>query len=139
MKKTRFLFIALLLQLSVSLSQNQKTFQPPPSVMNPPPQAHFSWSNACFGDTTCFVNQSILANSYTWTVTADTVNPFGVHYSHIVKKAANDSIFCFYFDKIGTYSVTLNCFDNHYDSLTEVISIDTIPTVSFYFFGCRNA
>jgi PKD repeat protein len=120
-------------------AQNQKNaLTPPPSVMNPPPQAHFSWSNACFGDTTCFVNQSILANTYTWTVAADSLNFFGVHVKYILKKAYNDSILCYYFNKIGSYSVTLTCYDNHYDSITEVISIDTAHAVSFYFFGCRN-
>jgi len=138
LKLIGIVFFSLL--ASMLLAQNKRNaLIPPPSVMNPPPQAHFSWSNACFGDTTCFVNQSILANTYTWTVTADSTNLFGAHIKYVVKKAYNDSIFCFYFNKTGSYSVTLTCYDNHYDSITEVISIDTVPDVSFYFFGCRNA
>ncbi|MEO8762181.1 MAG: PKD domain-containing protein, partial [Bacteroidia bacterium] len=139
MKHLKFIFIILfVLQASMSFAQKEKQIYQPPSVTNLPPQAHFSWSNACFGDTTCFVNQSILANTYTWTVIGDSVNLFGTHFKHVLKKAFNDSIFCYYFDKIGSYSVTLTCYDNHLDSITEVVSIDTIPSVSFYYFGCKD-
>ena len=140
MKQLKFILIILFsLQLSVVFSQNKKNaLTPPPSVMNPPPQAHFSWSNACLGDTTCFVNQSILANTYTWTVFGDSVNLFGTHFKHVLKKSYNDSIFCYYFDQPGNYSVELFCYDNHVDSITQTISIDTITKVSFYYFGCRD-
>lgn len=130
-------FIPLFFNAAMLISQNKKVISPPP-LTNPPPQAHFSWVNACFGDTTCFVNQSILANTYTWTVFEDTLNTFGFPVKKVLQKGYNDSIFCYRFYKIGTFYVTLTCFDNHWDSITEVVNIDTMSKLSFYYFGCRD-
>ncbi|MHB8261169.1 MAG: PKD domain-containing protein [Bacteroidia bacterium] len=138
MKVIKYIFFSALLLNAISvLSQNNKVIPPPP-LMNPPPQAHFSWFNACFGDTTCFVTQSILCPTYTWTVSKDSVNVFGFHTKKIIQTTYNDSIMCYNFNKIGTYSVELRCYDNHLDSLTQTISIDSIMSLSFYYFNCRD-
>ena len=128
-----------MVQVSYIFSQNERNaLTPPPSVMNPPPQAHFSWSNGCLGDTTCFINQSILANTYTWTIAEDSATQHGGHVIKTLYKSFNDSILCYYFNKAGNYSVTLTCYDNHWDSITQIISIDTISKLSFYYVGCRD-
>src|ERR1017187_3528886 len=130
-------YFALLLHATSIFSQNKKVIPPPP-LMNPPPQPHFSWSSARFGDITCFTNQSILCNTYTWTVSEDSVNMFGFPVKKVLQVTYNDSIMCYHFYKIGTYSVELRCYDNHLDSLTQTISIDSIMSLSFYYFGCRD-
>jgi PKD repeat protein len=129
-------FFALFLNTTSIVSQNKKVIPPPP-ITNPAPQAHFSWTNACFGDSTCFYNQSILCDTYTWTVMWDTVNIFGFPIKDSVN-AYDDSVMCYHFDKIGTFWVTLNCYDNHWSKITQVISIDSLMSLSFYYFGCRD-
>ena len=101
-----------------------------PSPMNLPPEPHFSWINSCLGDTTCFINQSIRAYSYTWTVTG------AVPGAPILYQAYDDSIMCYHFPQAGTYSVTLTCYDNHLDSIIVPITIDTVTQASFSYIHC---
>ena len=119
-------------------SQNQRN-NSAPSPLNLPPDPHFSWTNSCVGDTTCFINQSIRAYSYTWTITADTsTNPLDSIPAQVLYKAYNYSVICYCFSKPGTYSVTLTCDDSHIDSITVPISIDTITKAGFSFIHCAN-
>ena len=129
--------IMLLFSATNIVSQNKKFISPPP-FMNPSPQAHFSWVNDCSGDTICFYNQSILCPTYTWTVFVDTIGLFGFPHKKILQKSVNDSINCFHFNGVGTFSITLLCYDNHVDSLTQTINIDSTMALSFYYFNCRD-
>jgi len=138
MKLVKYIvFFVSLLDATSIISQNKKVIPPSPPT-NPPPQAHFSWINDCSGDTICFYNQSILCPTYTWTVFVDTIGLFGLPHPKVLQKTVNDSVNCFYFNGIGTYSITLTCYDNHLDSLTQAISIDSVMSLSFYYFGCRD-
>lgn len=143
MKLLKYIVFSILILSAVNVvSQNKRVLLPPP-INNPPPQAHFSWINDCSGDTLCFYNQSILCPTYTWTVFVDTIGLFGFPHKKVLQKTVNDSINCFYFNKfypnkVGTFSVTLTCYDNHLDSLTQVISLDSLMSVSFYYFNCRD-
>jgi PKD repeat protein len=130
-------FFVLLFNTTTIVSQNNKV-PPSPPIKNPPPQAHFSWINDCSGDTICFYNQSILCPTYTWTVFVDTLGLFGFSHKKVLQKTVNDSVNCYYFNGIGTFSITLTCYDNHLDSLTQVISIDSSMSLSFYYFNCRD-
>ncbi len=130
-------FITLLFNATGIVSQNKRVPTPPP-IENPPPQAHFSWINDCSGDTICFYNQSILCPTYTWTVFIDTIGLFGFPHPKVLKKTVNDSVNCFHFNGVGTFSITLTCYDNHLDSLTQSIHIDSLMTLSFYYFNCRD-
>lgn len=123
---------------SVSFSQNKKNHSTPPSPQNLPPENHFTWINTCYGDTTCFINQSLRSNSYTWTVLGDTVNIFGIHHTQVLYNNTTDSIICYHFTTPGTYTVCFNAFDNHIDSIYPTITIDTITKADFEFIHCAN-
>ena len=132
------LFLALIGSGMHAFSQNKRN-NSHPTTLNLPPEPHFSWVNSCAGDTTCFINQSIRAYSYTWTISADTsVGLFGTVKAHIIYQAFNDSILCYHFANPGTYSVTLTCYDNHLDSIIVPITIDTVTQAGFSFIHCTN-
>ncbi|MGZ3884588.1 MAG: PKD domain-containing protein [Bacteroidia bacterium] len=102
------------------------------SVQNLPPDVHYSWENTCPGDTVCFINQSLMADTYTWTVIA----PGGK--SHTVLDTTSATDFCFHFPGPGTYTISLLAYNNHYVTLTQVLTIDTITKASFDFISCVN-
>ena len=139
MKLVKYIVLFFILLGSTSiLSQNKKVIPTPPFT-NPPPQPRISWTNACFGDTTCFYNQSILCPTYTWTVFEDTTTGlFGIPHLKALQTTVNDSIMCYHFNATGTYTVWLVCNDNHQDTIRQVISIDSLMSLSFFYFNCRN-
>ncbi|MGZ3893428.1 MAG: PKD domain-containing protein [Bacteroidia bacterium] len=116
----------------LAFTQNAKSNWPPPSVQNLPPEANFSWLHACLGDSTCFINQTIRGNTYTWTVT-DTNS----HHPTTLFTSNNDSGFCFLF-AAGSYNVTLEAYNNHYVSITKLLTIDTVTKADFAFIHCGN-
>jgi PKD repeat protein len=141
MKKIKYIFFLLLLfGVTPIFAQNKKAYQPPPRVENLPPVPNFSWINSCFGDTTCFINQSLMANSFTWTVISDTLgNHNTLHPDTLYRDYLNnDSSMCFYFKKPGTYTVSLLAFNNHFTTITKTIKIDTIIKAGFSFILCKN-
>ncbi|MFI5141873.1 MAG: PKD domain-containing protein, partial [Bacteroidia bacterium] len=140
MKKIKHIFFLLLLFGTVSLfAQTKKLYLPPPQVENLPPTADFSWINSCFGDTTCFVNQTIRGNTYTWTVVGDSAGPHGSLPDTLYKtKHGSDTSICFYFNKPGSYTVSVTAYNNHYNTATKVITIDTVTKANFSFIGCKN-
>ncbi|HWY37482.1 MAG TPA: PKD domain-containing protein, partial [Bacteroidia bacterium] len=77
-------------------------------VKQVPPQPDFVYSNTCFGDTTCFINQTPGANTYTWTVKVS--NPF----PQVIYTSNASPGFCFRFPAIGNYTVTLRANNNFY-------------------------
>ncbi|HTA63508.1 MAG TPA: PKD domain-containing protein [Bacteroidia bacterium] len=142
MKKIKYIFFLLLLfGVTPIFSQNKKLYTPPPHVENAPPTSNFSWLNSCFGDTTCFINQTILGQTYTWTVVSDTsFGPFGATLPDTLFKSRHgtDTNICFYFKTPGTYTVSLTAYDNHYNTISKVITIDTITKAIFSFIPCEN-
>ena len=139
MKKIKCTYIFLLLISTFSFfAQNKKQHVTPPSTQNLPPVDYFSWLNTCSGDTTCFINQSIRSYSYTWTLLGDTVNSHGTHYAKKLYTAANDSVICYHFNKPGTYTICFIAFDNHIDSISPTLTIDTITKADFDFVHCAN-
>ncbi|HKC66652.1 MAG TPA: PKD domain-containing protein [Bacteroidia bacterium] len=142
MKKNKYIFFLwLLISANRFFAQNDKQNQIPPHVENLPPIANFSWVNTCFGDTTCFINQTQLGVTYTWTVVSDTAfGPFGATRPDTLyqTKHGSDTSICFYFNKPGTYTVALTAYDNHYNTSTKVITIDTITKADFSFILCKN-
>jgi PKD repeat protein len=139
MKKIRTIFfLSLLFSVFIISAQNKKMNSTLPHVENLPPIANFSWVNTCFGDTTCFIDQSIRGNTYTWTISADSTNSHGGHFPRVLHKSINDSVMCYHFNKAGNYSVTLTAFDNHFDSITKIITIDTTTKAAFSFIECNN-
>lgn len=99
-------------------------------VENPPPEVHFSWTGTCPGDTTCFYNNTLLADTYTWTI-ADSLNPHTTFTS-------NDTNLCYVFPGPGTYYVTLAAFNNHYVAVTDTIEIKGITRAAFSWVHCTN-
>ncbi len=134
------LILFFLLQINHVFSQNKKNVLIlPPSVLNTPPTTNFSWLNACLGDTTCFINQTIRGVTYTWTISNDTTfGPFGIISSHVIYKSTNDSSICYHFPTPGIYTVSLLAYNNHYVSETKIITIDTITKADFSFITCSN-
>lgn len=125
--------------ITVTAFGQVKRISHPPSVQNLPPTPAFSWLNTCAGDTTCFINQSIRAYSFTWTITGDTVlPPFGVIQPKTLFTATNSDTVYYHFRAAGVYTVTLDAYDNHYASLSKILSIDTATKADFGFLGCRN-
>lgn len=102
------------------------------SPQNLPPQADFSWLHACLGDSTCFINQTIRGNTYTWTV-SDTNS----HHPNVLFTSFNDSGFCYLFPA-GVYDVSLQAYNNHYVSITKRLTIDTVTKADFSFIQCSN-
>jgi PKD repeat protein len=139
MKLFRYIILFLLICGTTHVfSQNKRNNSVLPSPLNLPPEPHFSWINSCLGDTACFINQSIRAYSYTWTITGDSITAHGGHIPLTLYKSYNDSIMCYHFNKGGTYSVTLTCYDNHLDSVTNTITIDTVTQANFSYIHCSN-
>jgi len=132
----RISFFILLIQSTTFFSQNTRGTSPSPQ--NLPPEANFSWSNSCYGDTTCFINQTIRGVTYTWTVTEDTTIGIAPP-SKKTLLVSNDTNICFHFWKPGTYTVSLDAFNNHPANSTQVITIDTITKADFSFVHCSNA
>jgi PKD repeat protein len=110
-------------------SQNKKEGNHSPQ--NLPPDVHFSWINACAGDTTCFINQTQMGNTYTWTVVGGPGHP------HTLYTTSNTNM-CYFFSTPGTYSVSLHAFNNHDVILTKIITIDTVTKANFDFVRCAN-
>lgn len=129
--------ILLLLLLSLNLfSQNKNTRGSLPTTQNLPPEVFFSWKATCSGDTTCFINQTIRADTYTWTIT-DTSTVF--HQPPIdTLFISNDTNICFHFPGPGTYSVSLHAYNNHDVTVTKIIKIDTVTKADFDFVRCIN-
>ncbi|MBS1646934.1 MAG: PKD domain-containing protein [Bacteroidetes bacterium] len=128
--------VGLLLCASYSLAQNKKNH--PPSPQNLPPYDYFSWLHSCAGDTTCFINQSVRSFTYTWTVIGDSTNFLGAHFPKKIFTAKDDSMVCVCLPPYGTYTVAFNAYDNHYDSITKIITIDTITKANFSYINCTN-
>src|SRR6185437_4539976 len=111
------------------------TFGPTDSVyvtQQPPPQPNFSYINTCFGDTTCFINQTIGGITYTWTVSN--------HLSHHdTLYSSNNNEFCFVFPDTGSYLVMLTTSNNTYtENIIKTITIGTIPIANLNFIPCSN-
>jgi PKD repeat protein len=141
MKKNKYIFFLFLLFGATSIfAQNKKLYLPPPHVENLPPTADFSWINSCFGDTTCFINQTIRGNTFTWTVVGDTLGPHSTPYPDTLYKTrhGSDSSICFHFPKPGTYTVSLTAYNNHLNTATKIITIDTAVKANFSFITCAN-
>jgi PKD repeat protein len=141
MKKIKYMFFLLLLFNSATsiFAQNKKLNSPPPHVDNLPPTSNFSWANSCFGDTTCFINQTIRGNTFTWTVVGDSISHGLPHLDTLYNtNNGNDTSICFYFKKTGNYTVSLTAYDNHYNTATKVITIDTVTKADFSFISCAN-
>ncbi|MGZ3866974.1 MAG: PKD domain-containing protein, partial [Bacteroidia bacterium] len=128
-KKISFLLL-LAFGHALLFSQNEKGL--PASVQNLPPQADFSWLHACQGDSTCFINQTIRGNTYTWTV-ADTNS----HHPTTLFTSNNDTGFCYLFAP-GAYNITLEAYNNHLVSITKLLIIDTVTKADFSFIHCSN-
>ena len=133
-------FFILLFSTTAIFAQNKKSYQPPPQVENLPPVPNFSWINSCFGDTTCFINQTLMGNSYTWTVVGDTVGSHNTLRPDTLYKTkhGSDTNICFSFKKPGTYTVSVLAFNNHFTTMTKTIKIDTITKADFSFILCKN-
>lgn len=122
----------LLFLFSSFLCLSQKKTGKALSVQNLPPDVHYSWKNACLGDTVCFYNQTLMANTYTWTLTKKSGK------SVSVIDTAHSTNFCYYFSSPGTYTISLLAYNNHFVSLTKVITIDTVTKADFDFINCVN-
>ncbi len=134
MKKIKHIYVFLFLVSTLSFfAQNKKLYTLPPHVENLPPTADFSWINSCLGDTTCFINQTLRGNTYTWTISSTGSHP------HTLFSSNNDSSICYYFTFSGTYSVSLTAYNNHYNTMTKIITIDTFPKANFNFIRCKNS
>jgi PKD repeat protein len=128
----KIILLIFLLENGIIFSQNAKENYIPPSPLNLPPEANFSWLHACLGDSTCFINQTIRGNTYTWTVT-DTNS----HHPVTLFTSTNDSGFCYLFPA-GAYSVSLSAYNNHLVTTTKLIIIDTVTKADFSFIHCGN-
>lgn len=102
------------------------------ATQNLPPDVHYSWQNTCAGDTVCFINQTLMANTYTWTIMAHGGK------SNTVIDTTSATDFCYYFNSPGTYTISLLAYNNHYVTLTKVLTIDTITKADFDFISCVN-
>ncbi len=139
MKVLKSIFLlTLIFNTTIIFSQNKKVNYQSPSPQNLPPSPDFSWLNACMGDSTCFINQTIRGNTYTWTVTEDTaIGPFGLVVSKTLLTSYDTNI-CFRFWKPGTYTVSLSAYNNHFVTTTKILTIDTITKADFSFVICSN-
>jgi PKD repeat protein len=137
MKKFKHIFFfTLLYSVTTIFAQNKK-------IENLPPVPNFSWINSCFGDTTCFINQTLMAGTFTWTVVGDTIgyhNTLRPDTLYVVPKVGTDSIsgICYYFKKPGTYTVSVTAYNNHFATMTKTVKIDTITKAGFSFILCKN-
>lgn len=127
------LLTAFILSASLVVAQNKKITYPPPAPQNLPPEAYFSWINACKGDSTCFINQTIRGQTYTWTVIGHNTHGAPVP----IFTSTNDSGFCYLFPA-GNFSVSLTAYNNHYSAITKPITVDTTTKAAFTFIHCSN-
>ena len=133
-----FLFRVILFPC-LSFSQGsdpQRKHNTLPMPLHSAPVPEFSVLNYCYGDTTYFINQTILNFKPNWTI------------FHFVGKALDtiyvsphkdlDTNIAFKFPAIGTYSVTLSADNGHYMSITKEIIVDTVIHASFSFQQCAD-
>jgi len=132
--KSIFLF-AFIFNATIIFSQNKRGVLPSPQ--NLPPLPDFSWNNLCLGDTTCFINQTIRGNTYTWTITEDTIGILGLSVTKTLL-TSNDTNICFHFYKPGTYSISLTAWNTHTVTDIKIITVDTITTAGFSYIQCSN-
>ncbi|HXB38947.1 MAG TPA: PKD domain-containing protein [Bacteroidia bacterium] len=126
-RKTYLIFILLFPVCAFSQTKRGAN----PTVQNPPPEVHFSWDRTCVGDTTCFFNETLLANTYTWTIKTGGSLPHTIYTS-------NDTNICFYFPQPGSYLVSLHAYNNHDVTVTLPITIDSLTKADFSWVHCSN-
>ena len=119
-----FIFCLLSFQ---SIGQNNRNGYN--SVLHQPPEADFSWVNACFGDTTQFINGSIRGMTYKWYV-----------YNKNMAKLDSSTNFniSYLFPSADTFYVYLYVDNGHPASITEMVVIDTVTRADFNFMHCSN-
>lgn len=99
------------------------------SVLHQPPEADFSWINACLGDTTKFINGSIRANTYKWYIYDKNMNK--------LDSSTNLNI-SYLFPSADTFYVYLYADNGHPSSVMDTVIIDTLTTANFNFMHCSN-
>jgi len=99
------------------------------SVLHQPPEADFSWINACLGDTTQFINGSIRGTFYQWYIYDKNMNKLDS------SKTLNIS---YLFPAADTFFVFLQADNGHLASSTQMVIIDTVLTSDFNFMHCSN-
>lgn len=121
-----FSFLVLLTTLRIFAQQDRNGY---PIVLHQPPEADFSWSHACYGDTTTFINASIRANTYTWTI----------YNKSLIKIDSSNAVnISFYFPAIDTFYVRLDADNGHPASSYQMVIIDSVLTADFSFMHCSN-
>ncbi len=126
LKYFKFVFLLSLFAFK-SEAQNQRNGYA--SVLHQPPDVDFSWLNACLGDTTQFINGSIRANTYTWTVYNKSMNKLD---------SSNALNMKYYFPVKDTFYVELVADNGHFTSSLQTVIIDTVTTAAFNFMHCSN-
>lgn len=124
-------FLAFLLMYSMA-AYSQANRYAVNSVMHPPPEPDFGWTNACLGDSTHFYNATIRASTYTWTV----IDSSGS--SAIILDTSHATNITYLFPSVGVYYIMLEADNGHHVSVTKTLVIDTVTTVDFSYMRCSN-
>lgn len=128
MKKSKFLFLSVFLNCSISIwGQHEK-------VLHPAPYPQFSAFDLCLGDTATFINQTRGGVSYKWMLsTVDTalnsIQPID---------SATTTNYTYAFTNSGLYELTLYSDNGHLTSLSRTLTIDNSTRAIFEFEECSN-
>ncbi|HXB38940.1 MAG TPA: PKD domain-containing protein [Bacteroidia bacterium] len=125
--KHSFLLLFLIIAFFQCLAQNKRNGFP--ETLHLPPQSEFSWTNACYKDTTHFINETLRGNYYWWTI-------FNMSMDTLYKSTNTNINFLFALP--GTYYVTLEAHNGHVSLITDTIVIDSITKADFLFMHCSN-
>ena len=131
MKSTNYKFALLFILVSFysikNMAQNELNYNY--SVLHQPPNVDFSWEKACFGDTTNFINGSIRASTYVWTV-------YNKNMSSLY--TSNSLNISYFFPTKDTFYVELVADNGHNTSSLQMVVIDTVSSANFTFMHCSN-
>ena len=97
--------------------------------LHPAPVPNFDAIGLCPGDSTFFINTTLMGRFYTWTILNDN--------DDTLLKSTNDNI-SFYFNSTGVYTVTLIADNGHPSQLTRKVIVDSVPHADFSFWICYN-
>jgi hypothetical protein len=106
----------------------------PDKILHASPVANFAVQDLCWGSTTLFKNLSAAATNYTWTFYETNVS--GNAWVEMFN--SSDIDISYKFTHKGNYKVYLWAYNGHLDSVSRVITVDTITRAEFVYQTCQG-
>ena len=97
--------------------------------LHPAPVPNFYAIGLCPGDSTFFINKTLMGYEYAWTIQNNN--------GDTLLKSTNENI-SFFFNAVGVYTVSLIASNGHVSQLTRNLIVDSVPHADFSFWTCYN-